>query len=180
MAVATKINIGIDTLFDWARPVSAFILSNKIANSIRLTMKAKYKETDWEQVVKPLQNKLRENQRNALVSYLLQQQPLQDWGATDANSLFEFFLIDVQMDACMQTSRIKQAINSVQLYVQRCFLGLERNYGVESNTLNRGRWEWMQRNVLWEANRKVFLYPENWIEEELRDDKKLFLQRIGI
>lgn len=24
---------------------------------------------------------------------------------------------------------------------------------------------------MWEANRKVFLYPENWIEPELRDDK---------
>ena len=24
---------------------------------------------------------------------------------------------------------------------------------------------------MWEANRKIFLYPENWIEPELRDDK---------
>src|SRR5690606_4015034 len=24
---------------------------------------------------------------------------------------------------------------------------------------------------VWEANRKVFLYPENWVEPELRDDK---------
>jgi hypothetical protein len=65
--------IGIDKLFEWARPVSAFDASNSIANSIRLTMKAKYNETDWEQVVKPLHDKLSENQRNALISYLLQQ-----------------------------------------------------------------------------------------------------------
>jgi hypothetical protein len=25
---------------------------------------------------------------------------------------------------------------------------------------------------MWEANRKVFLYPENWIEAELRDERK--------
>jgi hypothetical protein len=29
------------------------------------------------------------------------------------------------MDACMETSRIKQAISSVQLFIQRCLLGLE-------------------------------------------------------
>jgi hypothetical protein len=65
----------IDTLFLWAKPVSAFDASNSIANGIRLTKKAKYNETDWEQVVKPLHDKLREDQRDALVSYLLEQQP---------------------------------------------------------------------------------------------------------
>ena len=29
----------------------------------------------------------------------------------------------------------------------------------------------MQKYRVWEANRKVFLYPENWIKSELRDDK---------
>jgi SpoVK/Ycf46/Vps4 family AAA+-type ATPase len=31
-----------------------------------------------------------------------------------------------------------------------------------------GKWEWRKRYRVWEANRKVFLYPENWIEPELR------------
>jgi hypothetical protein len=29
-------------------------------------------------------------------------------------------------------------------------------------------WEWGKNYRVWEANRKVFLYPENWIEPELR------------
>ena len=29
---------------------------------------------------------------------------------------------------------------------------------------------------LWEGNRKIFLYPENWIEPELRDDRTPFFQ----
>ena len=29
----------------------------------------------------------------------------------------------------------------------------------------------MSRYRVWEANRKVFLYPENWVEPGLRDDK---------
>jgi hypothetical protein len=35
----------------------------------------------------------------------------------------------------------------------------------------RKLWERMRRYRLWEANRKVFLYPENYLEPELRDDK---------
>ena len=29
-------------------------------------------------------------------------------------------------------------------------------------------WEWPKRYRVWDANRKIFLYPENWIEPELR------------
>jgi hypothetical protein len=82
-----------------------------------------------------------------------------------------------QLDACMETSRIKQAISSVQLFIQRCLLGLEEKQlngtevGVPNDALDRDRWDWMQRYRVWEANRKVFLYPENWIVPELRDDK---------
>jgi hypothetical protein len=32
-------------------------------------------------------------------------------------------------------------------------------------------WQWLRRYRIWEANRKDFLYPENSIEPELRDDK---------
>jgi hypothetical protein len=36
----------------------------------------------------------------------------------------------------------------------------------------------MQRYRVWEANRKVFLYPENWIEPALRDDKSPFYKEL--
>ena len=29
-------------------------------------------------------------------------------------------------------------------------------------------WEWSKRYRVWDANRKIFLYPENWIEPESR------------
>src|SRR5262249_38078717 len=37
-------------------------------------------------------------------------------------------------------------------------------------------WKWLKNYRVWEANRKVFLYPENWIEPELRDDKSPLFQ----
>ena len=36
----------------------------------------------------------------------------------------------------------------------------------------------MKSYRIWEANRKVFLYPENWIEPELRDDKSPFFEEL--
>ena len=36
----------------------------------------------------------------------------------------------------------------------------------------------MKNYRVWEANRKVFLYPENWIEPELRDDKSPFFKEL--
>ena len=176
--VADKIAVDIDRLFDWAKPGSKFWACHQIAEDIRKAIRARFDQEDWEKVVKPLNDQLRENQKLALIAYLLVQPDLINWGVIDADSLFEFFLIDVQMDACMETSRIKQAISSVQLYVQRCFLGLEANYGVGNGALDRDRWDWMQRYRIWEANRKVFLYPENWIESTLRDDKSPFYKEL--
>ena len=34
----------------------------------------------------------------------------------------------------------------------------------------------MKRYRVWEANRKVFLWPENWLEPELRDDQSPFFK----
>lgn len=100
------------------------------------------------------------------------QDTLRAWGAVAAYSPFEFSLIDVQLGACLQTSRLKQAISTAQSSAQRCILGLESNYGnVKSARFDLDRWQWIQKQTLWTANRKVFLYPEFYIVPNLRDDK---------
>ena len=76
----------------------------------------------------------------------------------------------------MQTSRIRHALSSVQLFIERCLMNLEPR--VSSASINPKQWEWMKRYRVWEANRKVFLYPENWLEPELRDDKSPFFKEI--
>jgi hypothetical protein len=47
---------------------------------------------------------------------------------------------------------------------------------VSPASINAAQWEWMKRYRVWEANRKVFLFPENWAEPELRDDKSPFFK----
>lgn len=176
--IADKVRVTVDQLFDWAKPTSKFWTCHHIAQDIHKALRARYDQEDWEQVVKPLSDQLRENQKNALISYLLVHPDLRKLGVVDADSLFEYFLIDVQMDPCFETSRIKQAISSVQLFVQRCLLGLEKQADGDPLVLDRQRWEWMQHYRVWEANRKVFLYPENWIASQLRDDKSPFYKEL--
>lgn len=76
----------------------------------------------------------------------------------------------------MLTSRLKQAISSVQLFIQCCLMNLEPD--VSPKAIEDDQWEWMKRYRIWEANRKVFLYPENWIEPELRDNKSPFFKEL--
>lgn len=112
-----------------------------------------------------------EKKRIALVQYLMTKRDIGDAKIVDEDSLFEYFLIDVQMGPQQQTSRIKQAISTIQLFVQRCLLGLEKKNGIPTTAVKRSSWAWMSKFTMWQANRKVFLYPENWVEGSLRDDK---------
>lgn len=179
LEIAEKIGLDIGLLFECALPNPSFADCARSSENLRNAIRAKYSSSDWNEAVKPLNDELRRNGRNALVSYILQQDDLKRAGVRNADGLFEYFLIDVQMQPCMETSRIKQAISSVQLFVQRCLLGLEEERNlIKPALIERKRWDWMQRYRVWEANRKVFLYPENWIESNLRDDKSPFFKEM--
>ena len=69
---------------------------------------------------------------------------------------------------------------SVQLFVQRCFMGLEPDVEVKADGDDGDSawrwWKWMRKYRVWEANRKVFLWPENWIEPELKKDRSPFFK----
>jgi hypothetical protein len=84
----------------------------------------------------------------------------------------------------MMTSRIVQACSAIQLFVQRCLMNLEDgksdpSLNVVPSAIDAEQWlTWRKRYRFWEANRKVFIYPENWILPELRDDKTPFFQEL--
>ncbi len=142
---------------------------------LRQALKQRYADTDWLGVLKNIQDRLREEKRDALVAYILATKP----DFKTANDLYETYLIDVEMSACQPTSRIVQAHGSVQLFVQRCLMGVEQGAVVDVTVdLFWEQWKWMKNYRVWEANRKIFLYPENWIEPDLRDDKSFFYKDV--
>ena len=128
-------------------------------------LQARFGEPQWREVMAKAGNALRIVQRDRLVDYLLWRD-----GLRDENALYERYLIDVQMAPCMNTTRLLQAIAAVQLFVQRCLMNLEINVDPAAVDPDR-QWEWRKNYRVWEANRKIFLFPENWLYPELRDDK---------
>ena len=142
------------------------------AKDVKSLVRASLDSAQWLEVAKNLNDPLRERQRAALVSYLMPQK-----NALNPNELYDDFLIDVEMSPCMMSTRIKQAISSVQLFIQRSLMNLEED--VFMTPKEAREWsQWRKQYRMWEANRKILLYPENWIEPELRDGKSQFFQQL--
>ena len=147
-----------------------------VVRGLQAALRARYDESSWLDVLRPINDEMRSMQRDALVAYILHRMRSSAASAhiDTPEKLFEYFLMDVQMDPCMLTSRIRHVLSSVQLFTERCLMNLEPR--VSPASIKAKQWEWMKRYRVWEANRKVFLYPENWLEPELRDDQSPFFR----
>ncbi len=145
--------------------------------ALQSALRAQYAEADWLTVVKPIYDAMRMAQRDALVAYILQSfntkpPPAPYNGAntpTTADELFEYFLIDTQTQPAVETSRLLLALSTTQLFIERVLRGLEAQ--VLPSVIDAQQWTWMKRYRVWQANREVFLWPENWLYPELRDDQ---------
>jgi len=168
--VQRRVGVAVPTLLAWVRrPADA-----DVAASIVQAVKARYDERRWLEVAQSLNDPLRIARREALVSYLVpRMRPL---GVRRRSQLFEYFLIDVDMNPCMLSSRIKQGISAIQTFFQRILMNLEVR--VPPRLVDEQDWKWLKSYRVWEANRKIFLYPENWIEPQLRDDKTPFFAEL--
>jgi hypothetical protein len=151
--------------------------------SLKELLRSKFGAESWLTLSADIQDVLRERKRDALAGYLLAQTPPPGppsgkWENT--NDLYAYYLLDVEMCSCQLTSRLVQASGSVQLFVQRCFMGLEPEVVVKSDGDTGDSawkwWTWMRKFQVWVANRKVFLWPENWIAPELKSDRSSFFK----
>jgi hypothetical protein len=91
-----------------------------------------------------------------------------------SDKLFEYFLIDVETQPAVETSRVRFHLSSAQLFGERIRRNLEPQ--VCPSDIDGSLWPWMKRYRVWQANREVFLWPENWLYPELRDDQSPFFQ----
>ena len=168
LQVVERFGVPVTALADWFRIVSPAPTPEQrfeIARDLKEVVKARFEPEAWQRVAQPIFDKLRQRQRDTLVAYIMHQH-----GFDRMEQLYEYFLIDPGMEPVVQTSRIRLAISSLQLFIQRCLLNLEKQVH-PSAIVNAKHWEWMKRYRVWEANRKIFLFPENWLEPEFRDDK---------
>jgi hypothetical protein len=220
-------------------------------STLQSALRARYAESDWLTVIRPVNDAVRIQQRDALVAYILQKlgdsyaqssvslttSTAAALGATDLScadtagvntgmlvqgagiapgtavsavagttvtlttgilaalpsgsnlllapagpafdtpdSLFAYFLIDTQTQPAVETSRIRLALSAVQLFIERVIRNLEPQ--ASPSDVSTTQWEWMKRYRVWQANREVFLWPENWLYPELRDDQSPFFQQM--
>ena len=144
--------------------------------AVQAAFRSKYEdEAEWEKKVEPFRDALLSRRRDGLVAYLVHSGPPQ---FDEVSDLYHYFLLDVEVEGCMRTSRVAAAIDSVQLYVHRCLMNFEETAPGDADAVHvlpesvpDDEWAWRKNYRVWEANRKIFLYPENYIEPELRDDK---------
>lgn len=146
-----------------------------LIDQIKQRLRARLADLAWRTTLQGVNDRLRNQRRDALVSYILRHAPPTP-DIDTADKLYEHFLIDVEMDACMKTSRIRLALSAVQLFITRCLMNLEPEAVLSSSQAEQ--WAWMKRYRVWEANRKIFLWPENWLEPELRDNKSPFFREL--
>ena len=160
--------------------------AQELVNVLTASFQAQYEEKeDFEYAYESFEEKINESRRDILCDYILGRREV---NFKDTNEMYGYFLVDVEMGGCMKTSKVIVATQSLQTYVQRTLLGLEQNEmklynangdvtGVVTNFKAmldpsvKDQWVWRKNYRVWEANRKVFLYPENFIEPEWRDDK---------
>jgi hypothetical protein len=174
----TTLNSNPNTVKTFAGPA----MSDVHAATLKELLRSKFGSETWLTVSGEIQDILRGRKRDAMVAYLLTQppatSPTHKWDNT--NDLYAYYLLDVEMSSCQLTSRLVQGSGSVQLFVQRCFMGLEPDVEVKADGATGDSawrwWKWMHKFQDWVANRKVFLWPENWVEPELKPDRSQFFK----
>ena len=174
-AMAAKAGTSGATLAGWATVPADEATAQGLGGSALSALKAQQTSSDaWLALAPSLTDPMRERRAAALVAYL---SALRDFTGAylygDADGLFDHFLIDVEMSSCMLTSRVVQAYLAVQIFVERCLMGQEAPAVVADPSTDStwSYWSWMDRYRVWEANREVFCYPENWLIESQRANR---------
>ena len=161
---------------------AAYDQLSRAADDVFGAFRAKYPDpATFADKIAPFEDRLRSRKRDGLLEDFMVRWPSQ-FG--DPSKLYAYFLVDVLVEGCARTSRVVAGTSSLQLYVHRVLMNLERSFdwnpidpknpGVWARFTDpskRLEWQWRKYYRVWEANRRVFLYPENYLEPELRDDK---------
>ncbi|MFD2175319.1 neuraminidase-like domain-containing protein [Rhodobacter lacus] len=154
--------------------------SQSAADILRGAAQARYRGTARAtEALSALEARVNELRRDAICAFIIGH--YDRFKFRDRGDLYAFFLLDPEMSGCFTTSRVIAAVSSLQTYITRCLLNLEQsdpllnpalpNLRVDPTWLPAEEWDWSKNYRVWEANRKVFLYPENYIDPALRDDK---------
>ncbi|MGN6662933.1 MAG: neuraminidase-like domain-containing protein [Solirubrobacterales bacterium] len=146
------------------------------AAGVRNQIASPYERATWEANEARLEGETDALKRDALL-------PLVRWKLSGTyadvvsdREVYEFVLIEVETGPAVEISRIVEATNAAQLYLQRCRLRLEK--GVKTLDIPETWWQWIMNFRTWQANREVFLYPENYLLPSVRRNKTALFKEL--
>lgn len=125
--------------------------------------------------------KLKEARRDALVSHYLATHDFsslpEDSSVTTADDLYEYLLLDTKISNAVTTSRLAEAISSLQLFIHRSLEGYEgelaegaTKYLAKDAFLDN--WDiYNKRYSTWAGKEKLRFYAGNYVEPSLRTNK---------
>ena len=147
-------------------PATSWSQYLEVADDVLSKTAARY-GARWDSIWEGLSGALGVHERDALLSLVLFLLNTDFHSITAPRNVYEFLLTDVEMGPVARISTLKEALNACQLYLQRCRLRLEP--GVNNLSLIPDAWwEWMMNYRVWQANRQIFVYPENYLIPGLR------------
>jgi len=168
----TTATLGIDipTLWNLAHANS---FNSELANALWAGLQKQYQARP--EVLTGLKSRLNEALRDRLVPLAIHKLG-NELNTLAPRGLYEYLLIDVEVSGVVETSYVKEAISALQLYIYRCLQHLEP--GVTVVPMLNKLWLWMYGYREWQANREVFLYPEDYIQPELRKNKTVLFTKL--
>ncbi|KVP29185.1 neuraminidase-like domain-containing protein, partial [Burkholderia ubonensis] len=117
--------------------------------------------------------------RDALVGYLLKKRlpDKQIQGITNAEQLYSYLLLDVNVSSEVTTTQLLEAIGNVQLFINRALEGAEpasfrSNPTVSGETSDVAKrklvdqWAIDREYRLWQANQELALFPAHYVDPE--------------
>lgn len=135
------------------------------AKNMLASVQSRYGD-NWPSIATTFIGTLNLHTRDALRGLVLTELRAKYADITTSQNMSEFFLMNVDMGADTAISYVKEALNASQLYLQRCRLKLEQ--GVVETNISDNMWDWLLNYRIWEANRQIYLYPENYLIPALR------------
>lgn len=122
---------------------------------------------------------IKEARRDVLVSHYIANDVPEELTdkITDADSLYEYLLLDTKISELVKTSLLAEAISSVQLYINRCIEGYEGELTTKSKShFAPGKflynWDiYNKRYATWAGKERLKYYAGSYIEPSLRYNK---------
>ncbi|WP_336854421.1 neuraminidase-like domain-containing protein [Pseudescherichia vulneris] len=127
---------------------------------------------------------LNERQRNALLSYYMGQY-IPASGNEDLVNLvqtpedvYEYLLIDPLVSNAVPTSRVAQAISSIQQYINGITMNMEPGYQtqfLDQDNINSWK-DGLSQYDIWASEVELDTYPENYIDPTLRQSQTAYFK----